>query len=205
MIPIYIAGIIVITDILLAGLSVIYKDDKFHTDLVMGVAAGIMAAILGAAFSAGIVYDVIGGVVHPIDTPVIGTIFYAGSVIMFALTTIRMYNTLNQYIVDTKERQHYNKERFDDDEQYNPDAGSVLSGKVKQVVTIVAVCVVILFMGILTSSAFLAITTESAGATESAQVQAFMEVHAWIYLLTAMLMLTAIIVGFKTMRSVAES
>jgi len=194
MIPITAIMIAVALILALVAYSVADRDNVLHLNLIACTCAGIMTALIGAAFDAEIIYDTVGGVVHTIDSPLVGTGFYAGSVVIFGIEVLLVYIFITDLIRDSDTRR--NETAMNSSNGYDSD----ITGGISHTVVIVGVCLIISILSVLTNFLFIAITNEAGGAGEAATVQTFMGIHPWLLILTLLLVIASIVAGLKISR-----
>lgn len=179
--------------------------DKMYTDIIAGWGAVVGFAITGAYFEADLVYDVVGGAVHPLEAQSVGYMLYACSFISGVILAIKAYQLINNHF-DQIDRD--NKERsarpFDNDPP--EQTGRIVSGiPLQSVIILIVVTSTIVFSGVFLQVIFQTISTEAGSTTGEMQFTVYRILHTYSTALVMILTLIIFAGGFYLLKKSALS
>ena len=96
MIPISTFNLLVIIAVLFAIYSIIDHRNRLYGNVIMAFMSGLLSAFLASAIATDAVYEIVAGVVTPVNSPSVGYFLYFVCMVMFTYTIIMAYEIINE-------------------------------------------------------------------------------------------------------------
>lgn len=96
MIPLSTFNMMVVVAFLMVIYSIIDHDNRLYANVITTFMSGLLFTYLAVSLTTNIIYEVIAGVVTPINSPSLGYFLYFMSIIMFGYTMIMTYEIIDE-------------------------------------------------------------------------------------------------------------